>query len=350
MRVLLLFMIGAFFSFNTANQNKTVSADEVLTNEDIINMVQSKVSRKIIELKIKTSPNEFDLSSAGLVQLKTEKVSDNIVLKMFDAYKEEINESLTNQMVIDMISNKVSNKIILLRIERSENKFDSSSDALIELKRNKVWDSIIVAIMEDGKHEKAISQADKKEEVKIKFKDPELSFFEKIENPGIYHFDNYKNQLVKLDPRVIEQLSASSGIVNAKIKAGLNNADANFKFNSDEVSFYFITNYQYNPDEEVNRNRFEVMESPNELSLAKFRVSHQRNRRDLEIGNISGLHASYGVRGSYSVKFKYERLSNQIFKIYFEKPLAAGQYCFIPAVTSIEDNEKIVVYDFGIEK
>lgn len=148
MRILILLMIGMFFSFNTSNQNNTVLADEVLTNEAIINMVQSKVSRKIIELKIKTSPNEFDLSSAGLVQLKTEKVSDNIVLKMFEAYNGKINESLTNQMVIDMISNKVSKKIVLLRIKKSDNNFDTSSEAIIDLKDGKVGDDIILAIME----------------------------------------------------------------------------------------------------------------------------------------------------------------------------------------------------------
>lgn len=58
---------------------------EVLTNQSIIKMVNAKVSDDIIIAKIRQSKTRFDLSTDGIVQLKTEGVSDLVLNAMMSA-------------------------------------------------------------------------------------------------------------------------------------------------------------------------------------------------------------------------------------------------------------------------
>ena len=58
---------------------------EVLTNQSIIKMVKAKVSDDIIIAKIRQSKTRFDLSTDGIVRLKTEGVSDRILSAMMSA-------------------------------------------------------------------------------------------------------------------------------------------------------------------------------------------------------------------------------------------------------------------------
>ncbi len=55
---------------------------ETLTNQMIIDMVAAKFSQDIITAKIKSSPNSFDTSAAALRVLKKSGVSDAIILAM----------------------------------------------------------------------------------------------------------------------------------------------------------------------------------------------------------------------------------------------------------------------------
>lgn len=324
------------------------STEEVQSNEAIVNMVRSKISKKIIFQKIDTGQNNFDISSDGLIKLKASMISDDIVLAMIKASQSKEQDVLTNEKVIDMFTNKVSTKIILLKIETSKNDFDTSSDALIKLKSYKLWDSIIMAIMTPQKGKSEVSAPAVIPSKKFDF--PKIDELEKIKRPGIYFFDRNGNKMIKLDPVLVEQVNTRSGVIlnNASVKVGLSSSEANFQFSGADISFYFITNYEITlMREEEKKNLFEIMESPNEISLAKFRVS--RNKREIEVGKVNPYSVSYGVSDSYSVNFKYEKLTDNIFKIYFNVPLKKGQYCFIPPVSSVSRENKITVYDFGVE-
>jgi hypothetical protein len=61
--------------------------DQPLVNESIVDMVQAGLPEEIIITKIQTSPNNFDLSTTGLVFLSKEKVSNNIMKAMMGAPK-----------------------------------------------------------------------------------------------------------------------------------------------------------------------------------------------------------------------------------------------------------------------
>src|ERR1043165_6828214 len=58
---------------------------DTLTNDKIINMVKNKVSDLLIKKSISTTAYwNFDLSSEALISLKNNKVSDSVILTMFE--------------------------------------------------------------------------------------------------------------------------------------------------------------------------------------------------------------------------------------------------------------------------
>ena len=59
-----------------------VGLDEVLTNEIVVRMLTSKVPKQVILAKIQISRSTFDVSASGLVSLNTSKVPDDVIKAM----------------------------------------------------------------------------------------------------------------------------------------------------------------------------------------------------------------------------------------------------------------------------
>lgn len=68
-----------------APTRRPASATAAMTNRDVIRLVQAKVSDDLIIAKIKQSSTNFDLSTDGLVQLKTAGVSEAVLKAMMIA-------------------------------------------------------------------------------------------------------------------------------------------------------------------------------------------------------------------------------------------------------------------------
>jgi hypothetical protein len=76
----------------TTQTRRQPAAPAALTNRDVIRLAQAKVSDDLIIAKIKQSPTKFDLSTDGIVQLKTAGVSEAVLKVMMEA-----GEASTNQ-------------------------------------------------------------------------------------------------------------------------------------------------------------------------------------------------------------------------------------------------------------
>lgn len=61
-----------------------LSAAEVLTNESIISMVKAGLGDQLIISKIKTTQNQFDLSTEKILKLKRSGVSENVIKTMIE--------------------------------------------------------------------------------------------------------------------------------------------------------------------------------------------------------------------------------------------------------------------------
>jgi len=131
---------------------------EVVTNETVVHMVTGKLGRDLIIGKINAAVPGFDLSSEGLVQLTTSKVDGNIIKAMFDAAESAkrrgvsnsvtgIDEVLTNDIVIRMVTVKISKDLIMRKLQVSRSQFDVSAAGMVNLNTNKVPQDIIKVMM-----------------------------------------------------------------------------------------------------------------------------------------------------------------------------------------------------------
>jgi len=74
-------------SNGTSNQTNapthtSVNQNSPLTNSDVVSMIRAGLSQEIIIAKIQTSPCAFDTSADALRQLKAQNIPDGIVLEM----------------------------------------------------------------------------------------------------------------------------------------------------------------------------------------------------------------------------------------------------------------------------
>ncbi|GAB62986.1 MAG: hypothetical protein DWB56_07300 [Candidatus Jettenia sp.] len=63
----------------------TLIADEIITNDTILTMVKAGLGDELVITKIKTSQNQFDVSTKNILKLKNEGVGDNIIKAMLEA-------------------------------------------------------------------------------------------------------------------------------------------------------------------------------------------------------------------------------------------------------------------------
>ena len=132
---------------------------EVLSNATVVQMVSGKLSKDLIVGKINSARPGFDLSSDGLIALVGFKVDQSIVklmLQVADNARRSgtapatlvgLDEVLTNEIVVRMLTSKVPKQVILAKIQISRSTFDVSASGLVSLKASKVPDDVIKAMM-----------------------------------------------------------------------------------------------------------------------------------------------------------------------------------------------------------
>jgi hypothetical protein len=138
-------LIVGFFALLVAF---TSNAQDVLTNQSIIALCEAKVAKGVILQKINSSKSNFDVSTSGLVLLKTAKVPDVITENMLAVTSSR--ETIMNEDIIRLAEAKVAKNVILKKIRTSSNKFDLSTEGLIRLKAAKVPDVIVKSMMVGG--------------------------------------------------------------------------------------------------------------------------------------------------------------------------------------------------------
>jgi hypothetical protein len=62
-----------------------VFAEEIITNETIVTLVKAGLGEELIISKIKTSQTQFDVSTDGILKLKSEGVNEKIIKTMIEA-------------------------------------------------------------------------------------------------------------------------------------------------------------------------------------------------------------------------------------------------------------------------
>ncbi len=327
--------------------------EEVLTNQSIISLSNAKVSKDIIIEKVRSSPNQYDLSAAGVVALKTARVSDQIVEAMLVATKSL--PVVTNKDVIDMQNGGAGRDIILKKIEVSKCDFNTNTESMIALKNAKVPDSIQKAMMSAGSSSASSSEATAPAPAREELPTPAIARF--AEN-GIYYEDrSAKVDYVQLEPTTTNQTKGGThgehvvsgmtyGITGSTNKVGLANKSANLIIKDTRPVFYFI--FTGNDRKEMNtvaESIFSGVASPNDFVLVKAKVTPKG--RQITIGK----HTAFTNESGFSegtVQFRFKKINTQMYKVYFENDIAAGEYAFYYNKGSTEA-ASLKLYDFSLQ-
>ena len=130
-------------------------APEVVSNQAIIAMTSAGVPKPLIIAKVGDTPNEFDVTVSGVVNLHTNKVSQDVMTAMINSgldaklgrAKTNAAEVLSNQSIVALVSANVPKAIILSKIQNNKVEFDVSSGGMVSLNQNKVPQDVIKAMV-----------------------------------------------------------------------------------------------------------------------------------------------------------------------------------------------------------
>jgi hypothetical protein len=145
----------------------------------------------------------------------------------------------------------------------------------------------------------------------------------------------------------------SGGFAKSTVKLSLSGPSANAQLSIKKPTFYFVFNKT--KEDGINSQAplwFTNATSPNEFMLVKLLTSKEKKGgRDVIVASGNDYAGTaQGVDEKQRVSFKYTKLENGIYEIYFEENLEAGEYCFMYAGSmSASGSTNPKVYDFGIK-
>jgi hypothetical protein len=255
-------------------------------------------------------------------------------------------EILTNKSIVEMYSKNLPPSIILGKIKSSNNSFDCSTDALIILTNSKLPEEIINAMVEASSDKtKHIIQLDPNNPLDA-------------HEPGIYYEKNNGIlELIQLETSIYSQNKSSGalasamtyGLAKVKISATIDGKNSQLQIERNQPTFYFYFDVTGNPVNQTPYWWFAVANSPNEFLLVK--LTENKKTREVVIGSANIAGSSVGVDDKNKAAFKVEKLALGIYRVYFDKPMLPGEYCFMYAGTIPAGFTSInKVFDFGIAR
>jgi hypothetical protein len=344
--ILAILIFTIIFANNLMAQVNTKT--ETLTNYSILNMVKKGIGPKIIIMKIKNSITNFDQSTDALIYLKDAKVSDEIIMAMLE--KNEVKEEDNNDNSNNTKQNKTSEAS-----NNNQNNTKSNNTPVVNNNNN-------------NKNNKEKELTPEAQEI-----------INNLNGSGIYYFDEDTKAYTQLDPTVVSgaqsKLNAGSyfGIGGAAVsKSFVDGKEANLQItNTRKPIFYFYfdnaktslnnsnnkagqqpENYVdklYGYNNQMNSKAF----TPNDFKVIKFDI--KQKSRYFKGGKSGFTGNTSRITSKYFETFKYERVSQNLFKVYFIDDLSkAAEYSFLYAGNASNNDgsngnnkSEIKVFDFG---
>ncbi len=109
----------------------TASSAEILTNQTVVSMVKAGLGEELVISKIKNSQNQFDVSITGILKLKEEGVSEDIITAMIDATGNSGKAGASKQKALQSPESEELYKKAIILIEGGD--YDAAYDILKKL-------------------------------------------------------------------------------------------------------------------------------------------------------------------------------------------------------------------------
>lgn len=259
-------------------------------------------------------------------------------------------DTITNKTIIQLKDAGLSSAIIKAKIQGSVCRFDLSTDALIGLKKAGLSDEVITEMLSSNNAAAANPNNPA----------PAADTVSKV-TPGIYYCKGKDCELTELEASVYSQAKMGSGLLTAltygiaktEMKATLSGDKANLQIDETSPVFYFYFDKSVSNNFGNNGNQmfwFASATSPNEFLLVKFTTV--KKSREVITGSWNSYEGmSSGISDKNKISFKYEKISQGVYKVYTEQPLKKGEYCFMYAGGTATYGTAPLqkVYDFGIK-
>jgi hypothetical protein len=254
-------------------------------------------------------------------------------------------EVLNNAAVIELKQLALGEGVIVEKIKTSQCDFDTSVNALKQLKAAEISDVVIAAMLsaKSGGGNYSASPA-----LITDPNDPKAPH-----EPGIwlYEEDASKPKMTELEPSVYGQSKLGTSIFIAwggtmKQQAVIRNPHAELTMTNRQPVFYF-----YFERTQAGLSDNHGATSPNEYTLAQFEVGQKDDaqERRLVMGSINAFAGSTVGPESKSVRaFDYQRISPGIYKVSPKADLKDGEYGYFYGGTT-HDAGGGKVFDFGIK-
>jgi hypothetical protein len=239
-----------------------------------------------------------------------------------------VGEQLTNDTIISLVKAGLGPETVVAKINATKGSYDTSTNALIQLKQAGVPDPVIAAMLNRSKSPVLTGAvADNTNP------DPMVPH-----SPGIYVLDGRgAGRMTKIDPTVSNQTKTSNiwgyafsyGLSSAKLKMVIPNASARVQAVGRRPTFYFYFN-QSGPlaaMADFSMSFAATTSSPSEFSLVRF--DEKKDHREAAVASIGLASFKAGVSDKARVPFTYDDIAPGVFKVSPTADLVPGEYGFI---------------------
>jgi hypothetical protein len=282
--------------------------------------------------------------------------------------------TVTATDVISMTQVGLSDQIIIAKIRAHNQPMDLSTEELVNLKRSRVSDAVISALIDPASMPAATTTVTVTNPL-LPSGHPSGATTGLAGDPndpmaphdsGIYVFSrdhSGKPVMVELERTAYQGAKTGGmfasamtyGIAKAKSKAIISGKAASIRVGDPAPVFYF---YFDDKAAGLGGNSFftaQNISNPNQFAL--IHLSVDKNSRQAEIGEFSMWGASSGNNKKDMILFKSERVRPGLYKVTLDGlPLKAGEYCFMTAPVATSSYAGAAgtttasnLFDFGVD-
>lgn len=259
---------------------------------------------------------------------------------------------MTNADVLKLVRAGLSDAIVIQTIRQAPvTQFDTSTDALVQLKSSGLSDAVIAAILAPRAQAAAPAAA-----APIMTPGGDAP----VHEAGIYlEADGTAEHTTALEPTVFSQAKAGGmftsamtyGLYKTKIKAVVRGPTAKVRSGDKRPVFYFYFDQQ---SARLGPGAFSGWlagaSGPNEFILAQ--MIQKRDSRELVVGEWGMFTSSSGARTEDIVPVDAQKLAPGVYKVTPSEDLGAGEFCFFYAagVNALGGSTIGKLFDFGADR
>ena len=271
-------------------------------------------------------------------------------------------ETLTNEQIVRMAAAGLGDQVLIAKIKASDNKFDTSTDGLLALRKKGVSNAVIAAMIAadaaaPGTAAVAFRPAEPVVPVRTLSADsPDPN----VPHPlGIYLLADWRSptRMVAIEPVTSERTKSGNlvaylltgGLAKRSRKALIHDAEARVRTPRRRPIFFFFLRDGRSAEQGQGAfwNAGSAV-SPGDFSLIRFDVD--KDARKVKIGSSNIMGSRSGVTEKARIPFISLQVSPGVYSVQPENALENGEYGFLysPSTDGAGQGQRVRIFDFSV--